>query len=174
MTTSGGTVDLLHDYAEDEGAVVPELAPETVAAIRPHLPPDTPIRNPIDTGSPVGASGRSAPVEICKAFARDPGVDIIGWCINMPGTARATGADEPVRELLASTDKPVIAFARLAHQVNADGLAAQADTNLWYLQGLLPAVRAMNALWSAISFSCFSISRSRRSRSSIFEAMNCS
>ncbi|MEE8334055.1 MAG: acetate--CoA ligase family protein, partial [Alphaproteobacteria bacterium] len=147
MTTSGGTVDLLHDYTDAEGAVVPELGPETVEAIRPHLPPDTPIRNPIDTGAPVGASGRSAPVEICKAFARDPGVDIVGWCINMPGTARATGADEPVKELLAATDKPVIAFARMAHQVNPDGLAAQADTNLWYLQGLLPAVRAMNALW---------------------------
>ncbi len=147
MTTSGGTVDLLHDYADDEGAVVPELAPETVEAIRPHLPPDTPIRNPIDTGAPVGASGRSAPVEICKAFAQDPGIDMVGWCINMPGTARATSADEPVKELLASTDKPVIAFARLVHQVNPDGLAAQAESNLWYLQGLLPAIRAMNALW---------------------------
>jgi len=147
MTTSGGTVDLLHDYADAEGAVVPELAPKTVEAIRPHVPPDTPIRNPIDTGAPVGASGRSSPAEICKAFAQDPGVDMVGWCINMPGTARATGADEPVKELLASTDKPVIAFARLAHQVNDAGLAAQAETNLWYLQGLLPAVRAMNALW---------------------------
>jgi len=147
MTTSGGTVDLLHDYADAEGAVVPELAPATVEAIRPHVPPDTPIRNPIDTGAPVGASGRSSPAEICKAFAQDPGVDMVAWCINMPGTARATGADEPVKELLASTDKPVIAFARMAHQVNDAGLAAQAETNLWYLQGLLPAVRAMNALW---------------------------
>jgi len=147
MTTSGGTVDLLHDYADAEGAVVPELAPETVEAIRPHVPADTPIRNPIDTGAPVGVSGRSSPLEICKAFARDPGVDMVAWCVNMPGTARATGSDEPVNELLASTDKPVIAFARMAHQVTDVGLQHQAETNLWYLQGLLPAVRALNALW---------------------------
>src|SRR5205823_459139 len=33
VTTSGGTVDLLYDYAETEGATMPDFAPETNAAL---------------------------------------------------------------------------------------------------------------------------------------------
>ena len=36
VTTSGGTVDLLYDYAETEGAVVPEFSAATKAALMPH------------------------------------------------------------------------------------------------------------------------------------------
>ena len=37
VTTSGGTVDLLYDYAETEGAVVPEFSAATNAALIPHM-----------------------------------------------------------------------------------------------------------------------------------------
>ena len=113
MTTSGGTVDLLHDYCEDEGAVVPELSAKTVEAVRPFVPADCHIRNPIDTGAPVGQSGRSAPAEICKLFAADDGIDMVAWCNNLPGSARSAGALEEVQKLVESTEKPVISFARM-------------------------------------------------------------
>ena len=147
MTTSGGTVDLLHDYCEAEGAAVPELAPATVDAIREFVPADCHIRNPIDTGAPVGQSGRSSPVEICRLFARDPNIDMVAWCNNMPGAARNAGAEDEVKALLASTDKPVISFARIAHQIPDGGLAFQRDTNMPFLFGTRTGVRAMNALW---------------------------
>ncbi len=147
MTTSGGTVDLLHDYCEAEGAVVPELSSETVDAIREFVPADCHIRNPIDTGAPVGQSGRSSPVEICKLFAQDPGIDMVAWCNNMPGAARNTGAEDEVKALLASTDKPVISFARIAHQIPDGGLAFQDATRMPFLFGTRTGVRAMNALW---------------------------
>ena len=82
MTTSGGTVDLLHDYCEEQGTSVPDLSEATIEKIRPFVPSDCHIRNPIDTGAPVGKSGKSSPVEICKAFASDPNVDIVAWCNN--------------------------------------------------------------------------------------------
>ena len=52
----GGTVDLLHDYCEQEQAVVAQLSPDTVEAIRPFVPTDCHIQNPIDTGAPVGVA----------------------------------------------------------------------------------------------------------------------
>jgi acetyltransferase len=147
MTTSGGTVDLLHDYCEEEGAVVPELGKETIEAIRPFVPADCHILNPIDTGAPVGQSGRSSPVEICKAFASDPAIDMVAWCNNMPGSARNAGAEDEVKELIASTDKPVISFARMPHQVPDGGIAFQDATNMPFVQGIRIGVRVMNALW---------------------------
>ena len=147
MTTSGGTVDLLHDYCEQENAIVGDLSPKTIEAIRPYVPADCHIRNPIDTGAPVGVSGKSAPAEICKAFAADPGIDMVAWCNNMPGSARSAGPQEEVKDLIASTDKPVISFARMPHQIPEGGLDFQDATNMPFLQGTRAGVRAMNALW---------------------------
>jgi acyl-CoA synthetase (NDP forming) len=147
MTTSGGTVDLLHDYCEEQNAVVPEFSPETIEAVREFVPADCHIRNPIDTGAPVGQSGRSSPVEICKAFARDPKIDMVAWCNNMPGTARSAGQADHILDLVASTDKPVISFARMPHNIPEGGLAFQEETNMPFVQGTRTGVRVMNALW---------------------------
>ncbi|MEE2654501.1 MAG: acetate--CoA ligase family protein [Pseudomonadota bacterium] len=147
MTTSGGTVDLLHDYCEQEKAVVAPLNSDTVEAIRPFVPADCHIQNPIDTGAPVGISGKSAPAEICKAFASDPNVDMVAWCNNMPGSARSSGAQDEVKELVDFTEKPVISFARMPHQIPEGGLKFQETTNMPFLQGTRIGVRAMNALW---------------------------
>jgi acyl-CoA synthetase (NDP forming) len=147
MTTSGGTVDLLHDYVEAEGASMPELAPDTVAAISELVSPEVAVRNPIDTGSPIGATNRTAPMKICKAMAADPGIDMVAWALNIPGTARGASNPEMVAELLAATDKPVVAFARISHMVNEAGLAFQDETGLSFLQGVDTTVRALGALW---------------------------
>ena len=71
---------------------------------------------------------------------------MVGWAVAVPGTDRG-GDPEGVKALLAGTDKPVIAFGRMPNAVNQAGRDYQADTNLWVLQGMKAAVRAMNALW---------------------------
>jgi acyl-CoA synthetase (NDP forming) len=147
MTTSGGTVDLLHDYCDEQNAVVPDFSPETIEAVREFVPADCHIRNPIDTGAPVGQSGRSSPVEICKVFALDPKIDMVAWCNNMPGTARSAGQADHILDLVASTDKPVISFARMPHNIPEGGLAFQEETNMPFVQGTRTGVRVMNALW---------------------------
>ena len=147
MTTSGGTVDLLHDYCEEQGTSVPDLNEATIEKIRPFVPSDCHIRNPIDTGAPVGKSGKSSPVEICKAFASDPNVDIVAWCNNMPGSARSSGAEDEIVDLLKSTEKPVFSFSRMPHQIPNGGLDFQKRTGMPFVQGTRIGVRVANALW---------------------------
>jgi acyl-CoA synthetase (NDP forming) len=49
--------------------------------------------------------------------------------------------------LLTVTDKPVVAFSRMIHQVNEDALAIQATAQFPFIQGLEPTLRALNGLW---------------------------
>src|SRR5260370_32675289 len=48
VTTSGGTVDLLFDYAESEGAVIPEFTAATNTALLPFLQESIVAKNPLD------------------------------------------------------------------------------------------------------------------------------
>ena len=147
MTTSGGTVDLLYDYVAAEGASMPDLAPGSVAAIEKLVNPDVTVKNPIDIGSPIGATDISAPAEITKAMAADPDIDMVAWALNLPGGGRGARNPEMVQDVLASTDKPVVGFARMNHMVDQTGRDYQDTTGMPFLQGIAPTVRALNALW---------------------------
>jgi acyl-CoA synthetase (NDP forming) len=48
---------------------------------------------------------------------------------------------------LSETDKPVLAFGRMMHQVTQEGLDIQDKAGFPFLQGLEPTLRAINALW---------------------------
>ena len=52
-----------------------------------------------------------------------------------------------MRRLLSKTDKPVLAFGRMIHQMTPEALAVQEQAGFPYLQGLEPTLRAINALW---------------------------
>jgi acetate---CoA ligase (ADP-forming) len=144
VTNSGGTVDLLYDYAEAEGATVPEFIPETHAALMPHMQEGILPKNPLDTGIP---STLKAAMDQCAIVARDPNIDIVAWSAPQPGKGGIWSEANDLPRLLALTDKPVVAFSRMIHQVAEDGLAVQATAGFPFLQGLEPTLRAVNALW---------------------------
>src|SRR5438093_792384 len=52
VTNSGATVDLLYDYAEAEGATIPDFTEETKAALLPLMQAGITPRNPLDVGIP--------------------------------------------------------------------------------------------------------------------------
>ena len=52
----------------------------------------------------------------------------------------------PFRQLLAQTDKPIVAFGRIIQQLGANQLAAQQAAGFPFLQGLEPTLRALNGL----------------------------
>ena len=69
VTTSGGTVDLLYDYAEAEGAAMPDFTDETKAALLPMMQDGIAPKNPLDVGIP---STIEVAARICETAARDP------------------------------------------------------------------------------------------------------
>ena len=144
VTTSGGTVDLLYDYAEAHGAVMPDLADLTKAALRPLMQDGIAPRNPLDVGIP---STHEIAAKICLTVANDPDIDMLAWASTIPRTTGAWGDLSPLRRLLSQTDKPIVAFGRMIHQVGEEHLAGQATAGFPFLQGIEPTLRALNDLW---------------------------
>jgi acetyltransferase len=134
----------LYDLAETEGAVIGEFSAATNAALLPHMQEGIAPKNPLDTGIPTTLK---AAAEQCAIVARDPSIDIVAWGSPLPGKGSSWNDVHALRPLLAATDKPMIAFGRMSHQVTPEGLAVQEKAGFPFLQGLAPTLRAINALW---------------------------
>src|SRR5262249_1237055 len=144
ITTSGATCDLLYDYADSEGAPMPDFADATKAKLEPLMQDGITPPNPLDLRIP---STRQLAADICIAAAHDPNIDMVAWASNMPRKEGAWGDVGPLRQVLDKTEKPVVAFSRMIHGVNDDHLAAQASAGFPFLQGIEPTIRALNGLW---------------------------
>jgi acetate---CoA ligase (ADP-forming) len=144
VTTSGGTVDLLYDYAEIEGAVMPDFAGATKAALKPMMQDGIAPKNPLDVGIP---STLDVAAKLCETVARDPDIDMVAWASPMPRKEDAWGDVGPLQQLMARTDKPIVAFGRIIHQISDSQIASQQAAGFPFLQGIQPTVRALNGLW---------------------------
>src|SRR5437016_11443129 len=144
VTTSGATVDLLHDYAQSEGAVMPDFGDATKARLLPMMQAGIMPRNPLDVGIP---STMQIAADICATAAADGEIDMVAWAAPMPRKTEVWGEVTPYRELLSKTEKPIVAFGRVISQVSEALVAAQQAAGIPFLQGIVPTVRALNALW---------------------------
>ncbi len=143
VTTSGGTVDLMYDYAEDEGAVMPAFARATVERIRPHIPPEMTPKNPLDSGIPAGNRTLAA---ICEAVLDDPSVDMLALAAQISAGRASLEAGEPIRALRDHSAKPIIAFGRMRYAFSEDSIRYQDHVGIPHLQGIPETLRALNAL----------------------------
>jgi acetyltransferase len=84
---------------------------------------------------------------ICATVADDAGIDMVAWALPLPRKDSGFGDLAPMRDMLASTDKPVVGFARMIHQRGESHLAAQEAAGFPFLQGMQATVRALNGLW---------------------------
>src|SRR6266851_4502064 len=144
VTTSGATVDLLYDYAEAEGATMPDFTEATKAALLPVMQEGIAPKNPLDVGIP---STIQVAADTCETAARDPNIDMVAWASTIPRKGEAWGDLTPMRQLLGKTDKPVVGFGRMIHQVGEEHLAGQTAAGFPFLQGIEPTIRALNGLW---------------------------
>lgn len=144
VTTSGGTVDLLFDYAESEGAVIPEFTAATNTALLPFLQDSIAAKNPLDLGIP---STLEHAAKVCEIVARDPNVDMLAWAAMLPSKRGAWEGVEALNRLLTLTDKPVFGFGRMNYQMRPESVAAQEAAGFPFLQAMEPTLRAMKALW---------------------------
>ncbi len=143
VTTSGGTVDLLHDYIEENPVTsAPDFTEATKAAIRHLVPAELAIKNPLDAGIP---STDANAAEMCIAVARDPNVDMLAWAQVLPSGKRSPDV-ATLKTILAATDKPVLAFARMNYMFPPSGLDFQDAVGFPFLQALPPTIRALGAL----------------------------
>ena len=88
ITTSGGTVDLLYDYAEQEGAAIPDFSDATKAAMKPMMQDGIAPKNPLDIGIPPPTE---VAAKVCLAAANDPSIDMVAWASPMPLRAKCLG-----------------------------------------------------------------------------------
>ena len=144
VTTSGGTVDLLYDYAEAEGAAMPDFTDATKAALLPMMQEGIAPKNPLDVGIP---STLEVAARICATAAHDSNIDMVAWASPMPRKTDAWGDVTPLRQLLTQTDKPIVGFGRMIYQISDNHLAAQEAAGFPFLQGIEPTIRALNGLW---------------------------
>jgi acyl-CoA synthetase (NDP forming) len=142
---SGGAKGLILDYASDEGAAMAPLTAETKAKLPAMIDPGLAPENPLDVGPVVGVQAQKF-AEICKVICADPTVDLVTVQALVP-----TGPDdpynaEPLRSVAASTDKPVLAFGRMAQNATETSRKYQSETGVPFIQGLPETVRALQGL----------------------------
>ncbi|HZT50551.1 MAG TPA: acetate--CoA ligase family protein [Stellaceae bacterium] len=142
---SGGAKGLLLDYAAEQGAALAALAPETAAALAPRIDPGLPAENPLDVGATTGVQAKKF-AEICRIMAGDPHVDLFIIQGQLPYAEAEPYSPEPFLEVMAATDKPVIAYGRTAQNVTDAGRAFQAKVGVPFIQGLPETIRAAQAL----------------------------
>jgi acetyltransferase len=134
---------LLYDYLEGSRHIAsPEFDDITKAKIRDLVPAELALKNPLDAGIPSTAAKAA---EMCIAIANDPNVDMLAWLGSLP-----TGKRKPdpalLKSIVAATEKPVIAFSRIAYILGADARSFQDDVGFPFLQSLPETVRALEAL----------------------------
>jgi acyl-CoA synthetase (NDP forming) len=142
---SGGAKGLVLDYASDEGAEMAPLTAETRSRLPAMIDPGLPGENPLDVGPAVGVqAGKFA--EICKVVCADPTVDLVTVQGLMPMEATDPYNSAPLRDVLTSTDKPVLAFGRIAQNTTETSRKYQHETGVPFIQGLQETVRALQSL----------------------------
>jgi acetate---CoA ligase (ADP-forming) len=124
--------------------VIPEFSAATNEALLPYMQEGIKPKNPLDVGIPTTLKDAADQLEI---VARDPGIDIVAWASPLPGKGGSWNDIHELQRVLSATDKPVIAFGRMIHQVTQDGLDVQERAGFPFLQGQQPLLRALNALW---------------------------
>jgi len=142
---SGGAKGLVLDYASDEDAEMAALTSETRAKLPAMIDAGLAPENPLDVGPTVGVQAPKF-AEICKVICADPTVDLITVQALVP-----TGPDDPynaapLRSVAESTDKPVLAFGRMAQNATEVSRRYQSETGVPFIQGLPETVRALQGL----------------------------
>jgi acetyltransferase len=143
VTTSGGTVDLLYDAIEEQGGTIaPAFSAVTAQKLRAFVPAEIGVKNPLDAGIPT--TDQNA-IDMCAAVAEDPGIDMIAWAATLPTPRRIPDA-KILRRILERTDKPFLAFGRMAYGLAPGALEFQDEVGFPYLQGLPQTINALSAL----------------------------
>jgi acetyltransferase len=121
------------------------LAPETKAKLPSMIDPGLAPENPLDVGAAVGVLAPQF-AEICKVMCADPTVDLITVQALVPVNPDDRSDPVPLHSVMASTDKPILAFGRMAQNTSEISRKYQSETGVPFIQGLPETVRALQSL----------------------------
>ena len=142
---SGGAKGLVLDCAGELRAEFAPLTADTKAKLAPMIDPGLAPENPLDMGPVVGVQAQKF-ADICKVVLADPTVDLATVQGLLPVAPDDPYDPAPLRGLMASTDKPVLAFGRIAQNVSEISRRFQAETGVPFIHGLPETARALQSL----------------------------
>lgn len=146
VVNSGGMKGLLCDHIEEMGADLAQLSEATRQAVRPLIPAELAVENPLECGV-AGFGDEEGFVKIVKLHADDNGVDLLaihGELPRFPEKREAT----LFKNLNAATQKPIVAFARSTYSLTDESRTFQDEAGIPFLQGIKPTLRALAGLGS--------------------------
>jgi acyl-CoA synthetase (NDP forming) len=143
VVNSGGMKGLICDHCEDLNTNLAQLSDKTKEAVRPLIPPELAVENPLECGV-AGFGDEAGFINIVKLHAEDPGVDLMAIHGELPrGQTRNAGL---FKSVLEATGKPVLAFGRSTYSCTDESRAFQEEAGMPFLQAIKPTLRALAGL----------------------------
>ena len=144
VVNSGGMKGLICDHVEELDTNLAQLSDKTKDAVRPLIPAELAVENPLECGV-AGFGDEQGFVNIVKLHAEDDGVDLLaihGELPRFPEKREAT----LFKNLAATTDKPILAFARSTYSCTDESRTFQDQAGIPFLQAIKPTLRALAGL----------------------------
>ena len=148
VTNGGGPGILAADAASNHGLLLPEISPETLEAIKPHITRNIKINNPIDT------TAQASPAEfegILKELASDKGSDAVLFIFVPPSMVNVKEVENGLRRVapLFRNNKKTLLVCFMGHK----GFSAEVGSPGKYVPSYLFPESAISALAKAIEYS---------------------
>jgi acyl-CoA synthetase (NDP forming) len=143
VTDSGGERELLVDVASTIDCPLPELRPETLAALEGVLDPGMSPANPVDSYG----DGRLLYRECLDLVAADPGIALVALSTNLvhgrPRTLNA--AVEAIAGARAATEKPAVVVSNVSSAVSIEAAERLRDLGIPVLLGTSSGLKAIRS-----------------------------
>jgi acyl-CoA synthetase (NDP forming) len=143
VVNSGGMKGLICDHCDDLKTNLAQLSDHTKAAVRPLIPAELVVENPLECGV-AGFGDEAGFINIVKLHAEDPGVDLLAIHGELPRGQKRSA--ELFKSVTAATDKPVLAFGRSTYSLLDESRAFQEEAGMPFLQAIKPTLRALAGL----------------------------
>jgi acetyltransferase len=145
VVNSGGMKGLICDHCDELKTNLAELSEKTKAAVRPLIPAELAVENPLECGV-AGFGDEAGFINIVKLHAEDPGVDLLAIHGELPRGQQRSAA--LFKSVMQATEKPVLAFARSTYSCTDESRAFQEEAGMPFLQAIKPTLRALAGLGS--------------------------
>ncbi len=144
VVNSGGMKGIMLDHIEESRIELAQLSESTISAVRPLIPADLVVENPLECGV-AGFGNEKSYVEIVRHYAQDERVDLLAIHGELP---RPPEKRDPglYTTLAATTEKPILAFARSTYSLTEESRSFQELAGMPFLQGINMTLRALKGL----------------------------